>query len=83
MNKKSFGWGALVCVNLVIWGVLSFYESSDAAPQAGKQPFSNAVEQRHEIIRELQQIRTLLREQNQLLRAAPREETKRDAKKQR
>jgi len=74
MYKKAFGWGALVCANLVMWCVLSFYESSDAAPQTGRQPFSNAVEQRHEIIRELQQIRTLLREQNQLLRAAKRED---------
>lgn len=76
MNKRAFGWGALICANLVIWGVLSFYESSDAAPKAGKQPFSNPIEQRHEIIRELQQIRTLLQEQNGLLRAAAREKTK-------
>jgi len=74
MTKRAFSWGALVCANLFIWGVLSFYDSSDAAPQAGKPPFSNAVEQRHEMVRELQKINTLLQEQNKLLRAMGREQ---------
>jgi uncharacterized membrane protein YvbJ len=69
MSKKVIGWAALLGANLFIWGVLSFYGSSTAAPQGAKQPFSNAVEQRHDIIRELQKISTLLQEQNQLLRA--------------
>lgn len=77
MSKQAFRWGVLLTANFLIWGVLSFYESSDAAPQAAKQPFSNAVEQRHDIIRELQQIRALLQEQNTLLRAIGRE-TKED-----
>ena len=69
MNQRIFRWAALVAANLFLWGVLSFYGSSIAAPQGGKQPFTNSVEQRHEIIRELQQIRTVLQEQNRLLRA--------------
>lgn len=73
MTKRTFSWGALVCANLVIWGVLSFYGSSQAAPQGGKPPFSNPVEQRHEMVRELQKISTLLQEQNVLLRAMARE----------
>ena len=68
MTRKSFRWVAILTANLVFLGMLSFYDSSRAAPQGGKQPFANAVEQRNEIIRELQQIRTLLKEQNLLLR---------------
>ena len=82
MSKKTFGWAALLGANLFIWGVLSFYESSQAAPQGGKQPFSNAVEQRHEIIRELQQVSALLKEQNQLLREMAKAEAE-QAKKRR
>jgi hypothetical protein len=52
--------------------MLSFYESSSAAPPGGTPTFANAVEQRHEMIRELQQIKTLLQEQNQLLRSEAR-----------
>jgi hypothetical protein len=72
MANKLFGWATLLSANLFLWGVLSFYESSSAAPPSGQPPFANAVEQRHEIIRELQQIKTLLQEQNQLLRAEAR-----------
>lgn len=68
MTKRTFSWGALVCANLVIWGVLSFYDSNPAVAQPGKPPFSNAVEQRHDIVRELQKITGLLKEQNKLLR---------------
>ncbi|MCA9121090.1 MAG: hypothetical protein H6822_17640 [Planctomycetaceae bacterium] len=72
MNKKLFGWATLLSANLFLWGVLSFYDSSNAAPPSGQPPFANAVEQRHEIIRELQQIKGLLQEQVQLLRAESR-----------
>ena len=75
MNKQMFRWAALLSANLFLWGVLSFYESSDAAPPSGQPPFANAVAQRHEIIRELQQIKTLLQEQVQLLRAETREKS--------
>jgi hypothetical protein len=78
VTNKLFRWAALLSANLFLWGVLSFYESSSAAPpagQSGQPPFANAVEQRHEIIRELQQIKTLLEEQNQLLRAESREKS--------
>lgn len=49
--------------------VLSFYSSSVAAPQGGQPPFANAVEQRNEMIRELREIKELLKEQNALLRS--------------
>lgn len=76
MTSSSFRWAALLSANLFLWGVLSFYESSEAAPPSGQLPFANAVEQRHEIIRELQQIKALLQEQNQLQRADARANAK-------
>ncbi len=58
----------VIAVNVVLWGVLSFYGVIGAAPQTGRQPFSNSVAQRNEMIRELQNIQALLKEQNSLLR---------------
>ena len=43
---------------------------SDAVAQQTRQPFSNAVGQRAEMIRELKEIKTLLKEQNLLLTLA-------------
>ena len=74
MKNQLFRWAALLSANLFLWGALSFYEPSHAAPQSGQPPFANAVAQRHEIIRELQQIKTLLQEQVQLLRAQTRQD---------
>jgi hypothetical protein len=48
--------------------VLGFYSTLGAAPQAGQPPFANPVEQRAEQVRELREIKELLKEQNELLR---------------
>ncbi|QDU28787.1 hypothetical protein ETAA8_38920 [Anatilimnocola aggregata] len=61
------------CSALVIAGgvglyVLGFYSSSGAAPQGGQPPFANPIDQRNEMIRELREIKELLKEQNSLLR---------------
>ena len=72
MKNQMFRWAALLSANLFLWGVLSFYEPTSAAPPAGQPPFANAVAQRYEIIRELQQIKTLLEEQVQLQRTQAR-----------
>ena len=69
MTKTAFSWAALVCANLVIWCVLGFYGSIVAAPQRGQPPFANAVEQRAEMVRQLQEINAALKEQNALLRS--------------
>ncbi len=68
MNKRTIGWTAIITINLVSWCMLGFYGNSQAAPAPARQPFGNAVEQRQEMIRELRDIRTLLKEQNTLLR---------------
>jgi hypothetical protein len=61
-------WTWLVIANLVIASVLGFYSTLGAAPQAGQPPFANPVEQRSDMVRELREIKELLKEQNALLR---------------
>jgi len=69
MRNSLHRWGLLLAANAAIWCVLSFYGSTEAAPRTDNQPFANSVEQRFEMIRELKQLNTLLREQNALLRS--------------
>ena len=71
--KTTIGCTLLLATALVVWGVLSLDERSVSKAQAVRQPFANAGEQRNGIIRELQDIKTLLKEQNALLRAAAKE----------
>lgn len=61
-------WTGLVIANVVLAGVLGFYSTLGAAPQAGQPPFANPVEQRADQLRELREIKELLKEQNELLR---------------
>ena len=61
-------WTWLVVANVVVVGVLGFYSTLGAAPPAPQLPFANPVEQRADQIRELREIKELLREQNELLR---------------
>jgi hypothetical protein len=65
MQGSSFRWLVLVSVNALAWGALILSGKIGAAPP----PFANQVEQNIEIIRELKEIKTLLQEQNGLLRA--------------
>ena len=64
----SSRWALLIIANLMALGVLGFYSTSGAAPQSGQPPFANPVDQRAEQIRELREIKELLKEQNALLR---------------
>lgn len=52
----------------VCFGVLSFCASHAAPPTRG-QPVANPAEQRMEMIAELKEIKSLLKEQNALLRS--------------
>jgi len=61
-------WTWLVIANVIVVGVLGFYSTLGAAPQQGQLPFANPVEQRADQIRELREIKELLKEQNELLR---------------
>ena len=69
MKTPSLGWIVLIFANMVLWGMLGFQGRIGAAPQDVRMPFDNAVQQRNEIIRELQEIKGLIKEQNALLRS--------------
>jgi hypothetical protein len=56
----------LVAGVLGLWGTVG--AQNEGTPGAGKPPFANAVDQREEMIRELRQIHTLMKEQNSLLK---------------
>jgi predicted secreted protein len=57
--------GVSVCV-LGLWQYVAAQQPAD--PAAGKPPFANAIDQRAEMIRELQAMRKLMQEQNALLK---------------
>ena len=69
MKKDRTRWTLLIAANVLFCCVLGLYQSTSAAPGAGRQPFSNAVEQRGEMVRQLKEVNALLREQNALLRS--------------
>ncbi|MEQ8789394.1 MAG: hypothetical protein RIC55_24080 [Pirellulaceae bacterium] len=58
----------LIAAAALIWGVLGLYRTTGAAPKDVQMPFANPVAQRQDMIRELQEIKSLLKEQNSLLR---------------
>ena len=69
MKIQLSTWSVIPILVGAALGVLGFYSSSGAAPQGGQPPFANAVEQRNETIRELREIKELLKEQNAMLRS--------------
>src|SRR4030095_7964301 len=68
-SPNSTRWMLLVAANALVVGVLVFNSTSGAAPQSGQPPFNNSVEQRESQLRELREIKELLKEQNALLKA--------------
>jgi hypothetical protein len=65
--RANFSFLTLLLVNLVGLGVLGLYQPKAALTQEAPPPFANAVEQRNEMIAQLKEISTQLREQNALL----------------
>jgi len=68
-KTTSSRWLGMAAAAAIGVSVLGFYSTSGAAPQSGQPPFNNAVEQRDAMLRELREIKELLKEQNGLLRA--------------
>jgi hypothetical protein len=67
MRRRS-GWVLLLAANVLCYCVLSFYQTTAAAPRpVSKPPFANSVQQRMEMIELLKEIKDLLRQQNALL----------------
>ena len=68
--RRRTGWALLIAANALCYCVLSFYQTTAAAPPKGNPPpFANAVQQRMEMIGHLKEIKELLKEQNALLRS--------------
>jgi hypothetical protein len=62
-------WVAPICLLvgvLGLWGTAG--AQNEGTPGAGKPPFANAIDQREEMIRELREMRALMKEQNSLLK---------------
>src|SRR5262245_17340275 len=57
MKRSMWGWIVLTFANVMAWCVLGFQQPIGAAPQDVKLPFDNAIQQRAEMIRELQEIK--------------------------
>lgn len=70
MKSRTCGWIALIFANVVAWCMLGFQQPIGAAPQDVRMPFDNAIQQRAEMIRELREIKNVVKEQSALLRAA-------------
>lgn len=67
MSRRTL-WSVLIGANVLFCCVLSFYQTSDAAPKQNGPPFANSVEQRFELIELQRETNKLLKEQNELLR---------------
>jgi hypothetical protein len=61
-------WMLLVVANVLAWCVLCFQQMSDAQSKAPQLPFANSNEQRSELVREVRDIKELIKETNALLR---------------
>lgn len=68
MNRRALAFTLLVAAHVLVFSVLSLHRSTVAAPPSARPPFNNSVEQRSDMIHELQEIKALLREQNAILR---------------
>ena len=72
MNKRTYRHIYWLAPLLLLAGVLGLWGTATAQPEpipgAGRPPFANAVDQRDEMIRELREIRGLIKEQNALLK---------------
>lgn len=67
---KYRGWIAAIVVNVGIWTLLAATGATHADPPKTQEPFANAVEQRNEMIGQLKEINSQLKDQNAMLRAA-------------
>ncbi len=67
--RRSTAWTLLIMANVLCYCVLSLYQPGIAAQPSGPARIANPIEQRADMLGELQQIRELLKEQNELLRS--------------
>lgn len=68
MKPLANRWTLLVVLNCVTLMSLGAYQWCEAQSTGGQLPFANSNEQRSDILREVREIKALLKEQNDLLR---------------
>jgi hypothetical protein len=68
MPRKS-GFMLLLIANVLCYCVLSFYQTGAAQSGAPRPTLADPAEQRREMISNLEEIKSLLKEQNGLLRS--------------
>jgi len=68
--KIQHSFSALLLLNVLAWGVLGLFQFTNAQQlnTGGQLPFANSNEQRSNMLRELREIKELLKEQNAILR---------------
>ncbi len=66
--RRPVAWTLLIVANVLFYCVLNLYQPSIAAQPSGPAQIANPIQQRADMLGELQQIRELLREQNEFLR---------------
>lgn len=67
--RRSTAWTLLIMANVLCYCMLCFYQPGIAAQPGAPAQIANPIQQRADMLGELQQIRELLREQNELLRS--------------
>lgn len=70
MKRPPLRWALLIAANAAAWCVLSFFQTTTAAPPPAERfQFGNAIEQRQEIINQLKELNAAVKEQNAMLRS--------------
>ena len=65
--RRPVAWTLLIMANVLCFCVLSLYQPGIAAPPSGPEQLANPIQQRSDMLGELQKIRELLEKQNELL----------------
>lgn len=65
--SRPAAWTLLIMANVLCYCVLSLYQPGIAAQSNGPDQIANPIQQRADMLGELQKIRELLKEQNELL----------------
>ncbi|MDZ7620585.1 MAG: hypothetical protein U1E05_26580 [Patescibacteria group bacterium] len=65
--RRPFAWTLLIMANVLCYCVLSLYQPGIAAQANAPDQIANPIQQRADMLGELQKIRELLKEQNELL----------------
>ena len=68
MKSLPSRWTVLVALNIAVLSLFGAYQWCEAQSTGGQLPFANSNEQRSDILREVREIKDLLKEQNALLK---------------